>query len=195
MPITDALRTCLEVARVLDRLGVRYLVGGSLASSLHGIPRSTDDADLAAELREEQVRPFVAALEDRFYLDEERVRDAVRRRASFNLIELATMFKVDVFVLGDGPVERREIERRETFVLPEGGEEITVSSAEDTVLRKLHWYRQGREVSDRQWRDLLGVLEVQGSRLDRGYLAEGAEALGVSDLLERALEQASIRPD
>lgn len=192
MPANEALRVCLEVARLFERLEIPYVVGGSLASSLHGIPRSTNDADLAAELREKDVRLLVQALEGRYYVDEDRVRDAITRKASFNVIELATMFKVDIFVLGSGPLDQEELARRKRFTLPESGDEIDIASAEDTILQKLHWYRLGRGVSDRQWQDLLGVLQVQGHRLDRNYLKHGAELLGVQDLLERALREGGL---
>ena len=195
MAADEALQACLEVARVFERLGVPYALGGSLASSLHGVPRSTNDADLAAELREEHVGPFVRALEGDFYVDEERVRDGVRRSASFNVIELATMFKVDVFVLGAGPLDRAEIGRRQRITLPETGEEVDVASAEDTVLQKLHWYRLGRGISDRQWQDVLGVLQVQAGRLEMEYLERGADLLGVRDLLAAALREAGLDPD
>lgn len=187
---TEALRVCLEVTEVLEDLGVPYLVGGSIASSLHGYPRATQDADLVADLREDHVAPFVAALGGRFYVSEERVRHAVARRSSFNVIHLATMFKVDVFVLGESPLAREEMARRERVVLQEGAGELEVASAEDTILQKLHWYRLGRGVSDRQWHDVLSVLQVQGNRLDRAYLTRGAELLGVADLLERASGEA-----
>lgn len=189
MPDSDALRICIEIARVFEKLRVPYLVGGSIASSLHGDPRSTQDADLVADLREEHVGPFVAALADRYYVDEERVRHAVWRKSSFNVIQLAHMFKVDVFVLGDDPMAREEMARRERVELAGGAGALEVASPEDTILQKLHWYRLGRGVSDRQWRDVLSVLEVQGNRLDRAYLARGAEEMGVADLLERALRE------
>lgn len=192
MLATEALRVCLDVARALDELGVPYLVGGSIASSLHGVPRSTQDADLVADLREEHVPAFVASLEGRFYVDEERVRHAVRRRSSFNVIELSTLFKIDLFLLGDEPMARQEMARRERVALPGGGE-LEVASAEDTILQKLRWYHLGGSVSDRQWRDVLNVLEVQGERLDRAYLTQGAEELGLSALLERALGEAGPR--
>lgn len=190
MLATEAFRVCLEVAGLFEDLGVPYLVGGSLASSLHSQPRATNDADLVADLREEHVAPFIAALADRYYVDEERVLHAVRRRSSFNVIQLATMFKVDVFVLGDQPMAREEMARRERVELPGGEGVLEVASAEDTILQKLHWYRLGRGVSDRQWRDVLSVLEVQEDRLDRAYLARGAEQMGVADLLERAVREA-----
>lgn len=192
MLASEALRVCVEVGRILDDLGVPYLVGGSLASSLHGVPRSTQDADLVADLREEHVSPFVAALAKRFYVDEERVRHAVRRRSSFNVLELATILKVDVFVVGGGALDREQMARRERIELPEGAGELDLASAEDTVLQKLRWYELGHRVSDRQWRDVLEVLEVQSERLDRTYLERGAEILGVSNLLKRALKETGL---
>jgi len=189
MLASEALRVCVELGRLLDELGVPYLVGGSLASSLYGVPRSTQDADLVADLQEEHVANFVEALAERFYVDEERVRHAVQRRSSFNVLELATMFKVDVFVAGGGKLDREQMKRRERLELPEGSGELDLASAEDTILQKLRWYELGHRVSDRQWRDVLEVLEVQGDRLDREYLHRGADILGVSELLTRALDE------
>jgi hypothetical protein len=134
----------------------------------------------------------MAALGSRFYVDADRAREAVRRQSSFNVIELATMFKVDLFVLGDDPAAQEEMARSQRFELPEEAGELPVASPEDTVLQKLRWYRLGHEVSDRQWQDALGVLQVQGKRLDRAYLERGAVALRVQDLLERALREAGL---
>lgn len=191
MSAGDPLAVTLEVAGVLEALAVPYLVGGSLASSFHGVPRSTLDADLVADLGVEHVGPFSAALEDRFYLDRERIAQAVDNRSSFNVIHLATMFKVDVFVAGDDPLTRGELGRRQRVVVGDGPDEtLMIASAEDTVLQKLLWYRLGGGVSERQWRDAVGVLKVQRGRLDLAALTRWAAQAGVAELLDRALAEA-----
>jgi hypothetical protein len=178
------------VLRVLRELGVRHYVGGSIASSAHGVARASIDADVVAELAQPHQRAFVAALRDAYYVPEARVREAILRRASFNLIHLETMLKVDVFVSKDRPFDRRAMERAGEAVGAAGEATLRLASAEDTVLAKLEWYRRGGETSERQWTDVLGVLRVGGSALDRTYLAAGAKELGVGDLLERALREA-----
>lgn len=180
--------------RVLDALaalGLRHHLGGSYASSVHGVPRQTRDADLVVDLDQASVQGVADRLRGDFYLDEDRMRHAVTRRSSFNLIHLDTGFKVDVFVKGRGAFDDLEIERSRLAELPEeGGRSVPVKSAEDTVLRKLQWFAEGGRVSDRQWSDVLGVLKAQAGRLDREYLERWADELGVRDLLDRAMEEA-----
>lgn len=176
-----------EVAAIFDRLSIAYVVGGSLASSFYGIPRSTQDADIVAAMSAENVSPFVAALGDAYYADPGMIRDAIARRASFNLVHRATMFKVDVFVMRGDSYSRGEMARGvvasvETGV---GLSEIRFASAEDTVLQKLAWFKQGGGTSERQWADVLGVLRVQ-PKLDDAYLDTWADLLDVTALLARA---------
>lgn len=184
----DLLLALGPVLEVLRALGVRHYVGGSIASSAHGVPRASIDADLVAELGPRHAAPLAAALRGSYYVSEERVRDAVSRRGSFNVIHLETMVKVDVFVSRDRPFDRRAFDRARAAD-PGAGSEIPVSSAEDTILAKLEWFRRGGEVSERQWGDVLGVLRVAVG-LDETYLRRGAAELGVADLLARALAEA-----
>lgn len=188
----EPLQLALRVLRLLEDLGVNAWIGGSLASSIFGIPRATQDADIIADIPPEAARQLVERLGDDFYADLVRITSGIERRASFNLIHLPTMFKVDVFVVGRDAWSRRVIERRRSVEIDEQGTRVLVTSPEDIILHKLCWYREGGHVSDRQWGDALGVLQVQGERLDRRYLKEMAEDLGVSDLLDELFEEASL---
>jgi hypothetical protein len=191
----EALRVVLEVVRHLDEIGIPYVVGGSLASSLHGIPRSTQDADLVADLRPSQIQSFATAVSPAFYASPERMAQAIDKRSSFNMIHHETGIKVDIFILKPDPLSLQELTRRQTLSIPSSaGTTLQVASAEDTVLQKLHWYELGNRVSDRQWTDILGVLKVQRQSLDFGYLEKWASHLKVEDLLRRAYADAGIDP-
>jgi hypothetical protein len=171
-------------------------VGGSLASSIYGFPRSTLDADIVARLRPEHIPSLLAALGDEFYMDAASARDAIHRRSSFNLIHLGTMFKVDIFIAAASPWAREEFSRRRLEPLgpQEDATQLALASPEDIILHKLDWYRQGGSVSDRQWNDVLGVLKVQGAALDFDYMRQWAAELGLTELLARAIEEAGIDP-
>ena len=191
MTATDVLAAARVVAEALEGLGVRYYVGGSLASSTRGVPRASIDVDIAAELRPDHVVALVAALRDRYYVPEQTIREAVVARRSFNVIHLSTMMKVDVFVSRERSFDRSVFERLTHEVLdPATTRRYPVPRAEDVVLLKLEWFRAGGEASDRQWGDIVGVIRVAAAGLDRPYLARWAAELRVSDLLERALAEA-----
>ena len=188
----EPIEVTLKVTDVFEKLGVPYLIAGSLASTLHGMVRTTQDSDVVAEMRREHLQVFVSALQDEFYIDEEMIADAIQRNSSFNIIHRETMFKVDVFLPSPRPFLRAQLERaiRQTFSF-EAEISAKFASPEDTILAKLEWFRMGGEVSDRQWRDVIGVLKTRADELDLEYLRKWAAELHVSDLLERALGQAS----
>lgn len=189
----DSLAALLRVIEQLDALGIPYLLGGSLASSIHGLPRTTIDADLVAEIPETAVQTLVERLSPFYYINADAVHEAIRNRRSFNLIHLASMFKIDVFLPRRRAFEQSQMARRHAEILREDPERTAlVATPEDTILAKLEWYRQGGEISDRQWNDLLGVLKVQGAALDLQYLRTWAANLGVQDLLVRALDDAGL---
>lgn len=150
----EATRITLLVTHILERLDIPYAVGGSLASSLHGVMRSTLDVDILADMQPEHIQPLVEALSQEFYADDEMMRDALEHQSSFNLIHYETAFKVDIFIRKSGPFDQMQLyRRREAIIATDPEESIYVTSPEDTILAKLDWYRMGGEVSDRQWRD------------------------------------------
>jgi len=181
----------LLVVRAFDALRIPYYLGGSMASSVHGIYRATADADFVAAVRPQHAEPLVGLLHPAFYADLGAIQAAAASHRSFNVIHLETMLKVDVFVAKTDPFHLMQMRRRSLVATgPDGQAHIYVASPEDTVLAKLDWYRQGGGVSDRQWNDVLGVLKVQGPALDRAYLDEWARKLGLADLLQRAMDEA-----
>jgi hypothetical protein len=190
--LPDILRRAVEI---LDQLRIPYLVGGSVASSIHGIVRYTQDADLVIDLRADQAEQLISELSREFYVSRVSVDEAIASRRSFNAIHRDSAFKLDLFVLGREPFDREEFSRRVIRSMPGLGLELVFKTAEDTILRKLQWFRDGGEASEVQWRDLLGVLAVSGDRLDYGYLDRWARTLGLEGLLGRAREQVgSLRP-
>ncbi|MCZ2113366.1 MAG: hypothetical protein LC131_05975 [Anaerolineae bacterium] len=188
---SEISRIALLVTQTLENYDIRYAVGGSLASSLHGVMRSTLDVDIVADLLPEHIPLLVAALSEQFYADGEMMRNAIEREGSFNLIHYDTAFKVDIFISKERPFSRTQLERRElTAITADPDRTIYITTPEDTILAKLEWYRLGGEASDRQWRDILGVLKTRAGDLDLGYMRRWAAELEVEDLLERALREA-----
>jgi len=195
MPAGDAIEVTARVVAILENLEIPYFVVGSLASSAHGIPRSTQDIDIVADFRRCDPTRLAGALATEFYLDPDRIVDAIEKGGSFNIIHLATMFKVDLFVLGSEAPFVEEMNRRVSIAFRDDPDNrLWVASAEDTVVQKLRWYRLGGGISDRQWQDVIGILRVTSRRgpLDMSYLRRQAAALGVSDLLEAVLSQAGL---
>jgi len=194
--LSEPIAVTLKVIEAFEALGIPYLIGGSFASAIHGVARMTADTDVIADMRPDRVEPLVSALEGTFYVDAEAIREAIRRRGSFNMIHLETMFKVDVFISKQRPYDRAQFDRRKRIVIAfEPERPVFVATAEDNILSKLEWYRLGNEASERQWSDIRNVIKTQASRLDVAYLRQWAPDIGVADLLERALTGAFTKPD
>jgi len=194
MILAEPIQITQRIAQEFERLHIRYLVGGSLASSLHGIPRATHDVDMVAEISSEHIPELVKSLESEFYIDAEMIREALQRQSSFNVIHLATMFKVDIFMLKPDVASQEEMTRREEYQISEAPDQtLFVASAEDVIVHKLYWYQLSGGKSERQWNDVLGVLQVQQGQLDRVYLERAAQQRGVRDLLEQAVKDAEMR--
>ena len=183
-----------QIVAILEKQGIRYVLVGSFASSIHGIYRSTADIDIVADIKTEQVHALFEALRDDFYVDEHVMRDAIVQRSSFNAIHFDSVFKVDIFIPKTDSFGMTELDRRQLRkISPDRDETVFVATAEDTILAKLRWYRAGHETSSNQWNDVVGILGTSLHSLDVQYLRAWAEMLGVSDLLEKALND--VRED
>jgi hypothetical protein len=188
----ELLAVVLPIVEVLEKLNVPYLVGGSVASSLHGIPRSTNDCDMVADIKETQIGDFVSDLQDRYYLSEEAIRSAIRQQSSFNLIHLETMLKVDIFVLKNADFEQITFSRQQSVQIEKAQRAFNFYQPEDIALHKLVWYDAGGRMSEKQWLDILGIFKVQAANLDKAYIEEWGQLLGLADLVQKAFEDAGI---
>jgi hypothetical protein len=192
-PVADTsnLDVLHAVLAVLRRLHIAHALGGSMASSLHGVPRFTLDADIAAEPFPDRIAALTASFPPPYYLSRQAVEDAHRDASSFNIIHTESGFKVDVFICPDEPFARSAMARRQHVALAEQTPPVDIQSPEDVILYKLQWFRIGGVTSSQQWTDVLGVMRVQGERLDQSYLDAWAAPLGVADLLARARAEAN----
>jgi hypothetical protein len=196
--LSEPLVVVARLAAVFDEMGIEYVIGGSLASSMYGVPRATQDVDLVADLArtpaDASAAAIARALTSDFYVDSAAIREAIQHRDRFNVVHLPTMFKADVFIAGDDPWSHEQMSRGRLLHLDVAGTGVALrfASAEDVVLHKLVWYKLGDASSERQWRDVLGVLRIQAESLDRPYLKRWGQALNVGELLARAMTESRV---
>lgn len=184
--MTAEERALLGVVRLLETVGIPYMVVGSVASSHHGRPRATHDADIVIDPGQESLEALIQRLSDSgFYVNAERAREAFASRRQFNVIDVQSASKVDLILRKDRAFSREEFRRRYEAEIGQGFR-ITLSSAEDTVVAKLEWAKKSGE-SERQLRDVAGILDVNPD-LDRAYVSRWAEELGVEEFWRRVLE-------
>jgi hypothetical protein len=194
--LNEATTVTLQVVTILEECQIPYVIGSSLASTYHGVARATLDADIVAAIRYQHIPLLMVRLQNDFYISRDALMDAVEHHSSFTLIHLATLFKVDIFIPKTRPFDAAQLANGVRGRLSAESERtVRITSAEDTILVKLDWYRLGNALSDRQWQDIIGVLRVQGHRLDLDYMQQAARELGVADLLDSALREAGLSTD
>lgn len=186
LPYKDDMTVFEEVCRKLESLGLPYFITGSIAASIHGEIRSTNDADIVISIGIEQVDSLILAFAIDYYIDERMIHEAILRRRSFNVIHFGSSFKIDFYVPQKTPFFESQLRRvKRTVLFADSSQAYPVISAEDLILSKLLWFQKGDCISDQQWRDILGMLKTKQEGLDFGYLSHWAVALGVKELLEK----------
>lgn len=186
--ITKALKPLIKV---YDKYNIRYYICGSLASSLYGMARSTQDVDIVSDINFELTDKIVEDLKSDYFILSEMITEAIKYKSSFNLIHLETMIKIDIFILKDEPYHKISIERiSDDSIFPDQDSfKVKFSSPEDVILSKLKWYKEGNMISERQWLDVLGIIKVQNEKLDKIYLLKWAEELNILNLLIQAYKE------
>jgi hypothetical protein len=183
-----------HVARMLERLGIPYHVGGSVASSAHGMYRASADIDFVIDPTRDQLEALARELGPEFYVSRPAMEEALSRRDTFNAIHERTSFKIDFFIKGTSPFDAEEMRRSVRLAVdPAREDSVLLKSPEDTILRKLEWFRRGGEASERQWQDVVAILAAGSGHLDADHLDRWARELDVTDLLERARNEATDR--
>lgn len=178
----------VRITAALDAAGIPYMLTGSFASSIHGTPRATRDVDIVIAPASEQIDALLAHLpQTDYYVSREAALDAVARHGQFNMIDLATGWKVDLIVRKPRDFSREEFERRRPVTL--SGVAIDVASAEDILIAKLEWAKLGS--SALQIEDAAGIIALQGERLDRVYVERWVLALD----LRREWQEARARAE
>jgi len=191
--IEDPIYLARKLAVLLESLNISYYIGGSVASSLQGEIRFTEDLDLVINIQPNQTQAILDIFSKDFYISETAVNDAMSgRTSSFNVIDLQTTEKADMFVMRNDAFALSKMARRQLYLPANQSNGIYLCSPEDTVLQKLVWYRLTKNESQRQWRDVLGVLKLQGDRLDLNYLQKWAMELNLSDALETACMESGL---
>jgi hypothetical protein len=169
----------------LDECGIPYMITGSFASNIHGLPRATQDADIVIGAERKALEKFLKSLGSAFYRSPEAAMDALAREQMFNVIHLATGFKVDLIIRKSRPFSGVEFSRRQpAFYL---GANRWFATAEDTILAKLEWSKTSG--SERQFNDALNVAKLQRDNLDRAYLQKWAKKLNILNLLEKLFRE------
>lgn len=188
-PVSEPIAVAVRVGAMLDRIHAAYTIGGSIAASFAGEPRSTLDIDVVVALTHGHIAPLVAAMGNDFYFSEAALHRAVDTAGTVNLIDQGTNIKIDLFIAGGTPLDMQQLQRRRAVDVG-AGQTIYIHPPEDILLQKLRWFRNGHGISDRQWRDILAIIRTQGPALDRAYVLANGPALGVHSELDRALREA-----
>jgi hypothetical protein len=176
---------------LLEDLQLTYAVGGSMAGTFHGEPRTTNDIDVLVALDQQGAQRLIEVLSDDYYVPHQAIKDAVRTHSSFNLVHIPSSFKVDLFVAGHSSLDQEQLARRIRVRLRRNApHSVWLTSPEVLIVRKLLWRRSAQNASQRQWLDVVSILRTQDGRLDEALMNSLAADLDLGQALDEAREAA-----
>jgi len=178
-----------RITTALDRAGIGYMLSGSFASAYYGSPRSTQDIDLVIEATPVQLQAFLGALPSKeYYADLDAALDAHQRQSLFNVIDLATGWKIDLITRKSRAFSQEEFRRRQRINLHDVS--LFVASSEDAIISKLEWANLAQ--SRRQIEDVAAILRVRWDSLDHAYLEKWIAELRLKEQWGEARRVAGI---
>jgi hypothetical protein len=193
MNTPEIIQAITPLIEVFERFDIPYYIGGSVASSLYGKRRATQDVDIVANIQRKHVQTLVKLLENEYYIDAGMIQGALQHQSSFNMLHNETGVKVDVFVLKSSALAQHELQQAREDVIEPGTRPFYFASPEDVILNKLSWWKMGGGTSTRQWDDLVEVIKHQTRTLDIKYLRQLAPLMGVADSLEQAIADSGMQ--
>jgi len=188
MESIDPRKLLVEIAGILDKNKIPYLITGGMAVFVWGRPRFTADIDLVVELSVDKLDVLEKAfksLDEVGYVDGDVMREALAQNGEFNFIDGKTGMKVDFWVSSGDSFDRSRLKRRIAKKIV--GHDVYFSTPEDIILSKLRWWRDTG--SSRHKEDIVSIISISGNGLDRGYLDNWAKKLGHKDLLDEAFKK------
>lgn len=186
MSVTEVFQ---RITAALDQAGIEYMLSGSFATAYHGTPRSTQDIDLVIAATPAQLRTFIENLSsDEYYVDLNAALEAHGRQSLFNVIDLATGWKIDLIFRKSRAFSQEEFRRRQLVDMADVS--LFLASAEDVIISKLEWAKLGQSL--RHIEDVAGILKLRWESLDRPYLEKWILELGLETEWSSACRAAGI---
>ncbi|MDD5132808.1 MAG: hypothetical protein PHH44_09140 [bacterium] len=169
-----------KVVAVFEQLKIPYLVTGSVAAMAYGEPRFTNDIDIVAAIREAHVPVLIDSFpKNEFYIDPDMIKEAIRKKHQFNIIHPASGLKVDVIIRHDTPFDKSRFQRVRRLK-PAESFQANFAAPEDVIIKKMEYYKAGG--SEKHLRDITAILKITGENIDREYISQWADSLGLTKI-------------
>ncbi len=175
------------LVNAFEKLGIRYFVTGSIASIFYGEPRFTNDIDIVADINENHILELLKLFpKEEFYISEEAILDAINHKYQFNIIHPSSGLKIDVIICKNDAFDNSRFKRIKR-ISPIEDTQANFSSPEDVIIMKMRYYKEGE--SEKHLRDISSMLKISGDIIDKNYIENWVDKLGLKDIWNAILER------